>query len=359
MRVAIIVSRIEQVGPIMVIRNLVNSLVFFNELTIKIFYIDKKIDPLVNINLPIARLDYLKFGFADYDIIHTNGIRPDLFAFIYRKRIKYHISTIHNFVFEDLCYTYNNFISWFFGNIWLLLWRRADKLVCVSEAMKYYYSIWFPESKMEVIYNGIDEIKSSLSPDQDVLQSIKNFHAIGLKVICCVGILTKRKGIDQLLYLIAGEKGLALIIIGDGKEFANLIHLSEKLKISDRCMFCGFKNNASIYIKYFDFFIVPSRSEGFGLALLEAVQQKVPVICSDIEVFKELFNSNEVTFFKIDDTNSLAHALKIAEETGEGKTELAYKRYLNNYTAEIMANAYYKLYQSFSHLLPSALSPEP
>ena len=346
MRVAIIVSRIEQAGPVMVIRNLVNSLVLFNELTIKIFYIDKKIDPLVNINLPVARLDYLKFRFADYDIIHTNGIRPDLFAFIYRKKIKYHISTIHNFVFEDLFYTYNRFVSWFFGNVWLLLWRRADKLVCVSEAMKTYYSKWFPESKLEVIYNGIAEINSSFIPDNDVLQSVHNFHSSGLKVMGSIGILTKRKGIDQILYLLAAEKYLALIIIGDGKELANLISLSEKLKISDRCKFCGFRSNALIYLKHFDFFIMPSRSEGFGLALIEAIQQKIPVICTDIAVFKELFGDDEVTFFKSGKQGSLSDAIKTAIDTGHKKAEWAHTTYENKYTASLMAEHYLELYKS-------------
>ena len=91
---------------------------------------------------------------------------------------------------------------------------------------------------------------------------------------------------------------------------------------------------------------MPSKSEGFGLALIEAVQQKVPVICSDIEVFKELFNSAEVSYFKLEDLTSLSEALKIAIETGSVKADLAYVRYLNNYTASLMAGEYYKLYKN-------------
>ena len=78
---------------------------------------------------------------------------------------------------------------------------------------------------------------------------------------------------------------------------------------------------------------MPSRSEGFGLALIEAVQQKIPVICSDIDVFKELFTDDEVTFFKLEDHGSLSEAVKTAIETGLKKTENAYERYPKNYTA--------------------------
>jgi glycosyltransferase involved in cell wall biosynthesis len=91
---------------------------------------------------------------------------------------------------------------------------------------------------------------------------------------------------------------------------------------------------------------MPSRSEGFGLTLIEAVQQKVPVICSDIVVFKEILNDDEVTFFKLEDRTSLTEALKSASESGKKKAEKAYLRYINNYSASIMAKNYYELYKT-------------
>jgi L-malate glycosyltransferase len=348
MRVAIIVTRIDQAGPIFVIQNLVNSLVIFNDLVVKVFYLDKKVNPQLKMIVPCMRFDSRKFRFADYDIVHTNGIRPDLLAFLNRRKIRYHISTLHNLVFEDLTFTYNHLISFIFGNIWLMIWNRADKLVCVSEAVKTYYSKWFPKSKLKVICNGIAEIDSSFSPEYDVIQSVEKFHSSGLKVIGSIGVLTCRKGIDQLLYLLAAEKNLALVIIGSGKEYLNLMHLSAKLNISERCLFCGFRSNASVYLKYFDLFIMPSRSEGFGLVLIEAVQQRVPVICSDIDVFRELFTGDEVTFFKLEDLDSLSESVRTAIETGFKKTETAYERFRNNYTALTMSKHYYKLYQSAS-----------
>jgi len=316
------------------------------DLSIKVFYLDKAVDPNIRMAVYSERLIRKKISFSDYDIVHTNGLRPDLVAFMNRKKIRYHISTVHNFVFEDLAFSYNRFISCFFGKIWLVIWNRADKLICVSRTMKSYYSKWFSPAKLGVIYNGIEETDNSLSPDIDVIRSINDFHSQGLKVLGSVGILTKRKGIDHVMYLVAADNRLAFVIIGEGKELQNLINLSERLNITNRCLFCGFRNNAVKYVRYFDLFIMPSKSEGFGLALIEAVQQKVPVICSDIEVFKELFNSAEVSYFKLEDLTSLSEALKIAIETGSVKADLAYVRYLNNYTASLMAGEYYKLYKN-------------
>lgn len=348
MKVAIIISRIDQLGPIKVIQSLVNSLSENQELKLTVFYIDKMVDPEVKMMVPVEKLNRRAFSFGEYDIVHTNGIRPDLFAFRNRKKIKFHISTIHNFVFEDLSFTYNKVVSLIFGNIWLLLWRRADKLICVSNSMKTYYEKWYPSSKLEVIYNGIPEFESPTVPDNDLILKVDEFKKKGFKVIGSVGVLTKRKGLDQILNLISIEKEFAAIIIGEGRESGKLKKLAEKLRICNRLLFCGFMNNAVNYFKYFDVFVFPSKSEGFGLALLEAVQQKVPVICSDLEVFKELFNRDEVTFFRLDDLKSLSKSLDIANETVTMKVDLAFSRYLNNYTDTLMAKQYLDLYQSAS-----------
>lgn len=346
MKIAVIIPRVDQLGPVKFVQSLVNQLDKTGNLEIKVFYLDKIVDPHVNISVPVERLICRNFCFSDFDIIHTNGIRPDLFAFNHRKKIRYHISTIHNLVFEDLNFTYNRLVSLISGNFWLIIWKRADKLVCVSNATKLYYEKWFSSSKLEYIHNGISEPENSFETDNNVIKVIEKFRSDGLKVIGSAGVLTRRKGIDQILYLAAVVNNLAVLIIGTGKELKSLKKLAEKLNITDRCYFSGFMSYAVNYFKHFDLFLMPSRSEGFGLTLIEAVQQKVAVICSDIAVFRELFSTDEVTFFKLEDQNSLLKALKEALETGKSKTESAYVRYLNNYTDIVMANRYHEIYNS-------------
>jgi glycosyltransferase involved in cell wall biosynthesis len=345
-RVAIIITRIDNLGPVKVISNLVNSLIGQNEIRVSVFYIDKEVNDQIKMNIPVQRLKLRDFRFNDFDIVHTSGIRPDLFAFLHRKKIKYHISTLHNFVFEDLSYTYNKFISWFFGNIWLILLIRSDRMVCVSVALKDYYSRWFKSDKLVVIHNGISESDISFNPDQAIINVIGKFHSEGLTVLGFAGILTRRKGVDQILSLLSQKKELAFVIIGDGKEHKALISEARKLDVLDRCLFCGFKENAVGYFNYFDLFVMPSRSEGFGLALIEGVQQNIPVICSDIAVFNELFSTEEVTFFKPDNLSSLINAVTTAKETGKVKSVLAHYRYLGNYKSVLMAKKYYELYRS-------------
>lgn len=346
MRVAIIVPALTHSGPVLVMKFLSDELLKYDKFIIRVFYIDKKVDPDLQINVPVERLYPEKFPFGDYDILHTNGLRPDLFAFLNRKKIKYHISTIHNFVFHDLSFRYPMILSWLLANLWLNLWKRADKLICVSAAMKDFYLTWVPEKKLAVIYNGIPEPKIESQSENNITQMIDHYHSRGLTVIGVACNLNKGKGIDILLKQMAIANDFALVIIGDGPELLNLKEMARKLNLDDRCYFSGFIKFAVNYLKYLDFCVVPSRSEGFCLSLVEAVQQKIPVICSDIPVFRELFNDKEITFFESESINSLTKALQTAKKTGKSKIDLAYNKYKDNYTCQLMVEKYMELYQN-------------
>jgi L-malate glycosyltransferase len=346
MKVAIIIPRLVQLGPVLLMGTLIKNLKKEGEVSLKVFYLDKEVDPEINLSVPVELYSSRSLSFGEFDIIHTNGIRPDLIAYVNRKRIRYHISTIHNFVFEDLRFSYNGLISKIFGNIWLRLWSHSDKLVCITGTMKNYYSKWFSQGKLELIYNGIPDVETTFSPEGNVIDSINQFRAQGLKIIGCAGALNKCKGFDQVIKLIHKERSYALIILGEGKERPGLEALAKNMDISDRCIFKGFKTNAVNYFRFFDIIIIPSRTEGFGLVLVEAVQQKVPVICSDIPVFRELFNEGEVTFFRSEDPDSLREAVKTSEKSGKSKTDCAYLRYKEKYTDELMAKRYLELYRS-------------
>ncbi len=346
MKVAIIVPSLAHSGPVLVMKYLTDELLENYKINVRVYYLDKKVDPGLEIKVPYERLSLRKFPFDDFDIIHTNGLRPDLIAFLKRKKIKYHISTIHNFVFQDLSFRYPNIVSWLIAIIWLILWRRTDKLICVSATMKAYYMQWFPETKLTVIHNGIPEYGTYSKPDNDIIEIIDHYHSKGFIVVGVACNLNRGKGIDVLLKHIATDNEFALVIIGTGPDLKNLKEIVRKLKLNDRCNFPGFKSFAVKYLNYMDLFLVPSRSEGFCLSLVEAVQQKVPVVCSDIPVFRELFNNEEVTFFNLDTTISLATAIQTAKRNCKSKIDLAYQKFKVRYTSKVMAQKYMELYQS-------------
>ena len=89
---------------------------------------------------------------------------------------------------------------------------------------------------------------------------------------------------------------------------------------------------------------MPSRSEGFGLSLIEAAQFKLPTLCSDIPTFREMFSSNEVAFFELENLDSLEDSLKYLLEHKNKISEKFYAKYATKYTDFHLMQRYEQLY---------------
>ena len=121
-----------------------------------------------------------------------------------------------------------------------------------------------------------------------------------------------------------------------------LEQVANKLNLKDKCLFLGRHLNGYAYFKHFDLYIMSSYSEGFPLAVLEAAAFSVPTVCSKIPVFEELFESDEIVFFNLNQIDDLVNSIKkIADKKNIGKS--FNKKYLDNYTSNKMNENYIKL----------------
>jgi|GEM_PF-328694 len=137
-----------------------------------------------------------------------------------------------------------------------------------------------------------------------------------------VGQLEKRKGVDILLKSLSLLKNQdwELTIIGDGSEKNNLVKLSKKLKIYSNIIFCGYLNNEIVQekIKEFDSLILPSRYDGWGAVINEALTVGTLVICSDACGGSDLIISEKQGFiFKSKDNLDLKNVLEKAITKGK------------------------------------------
>lgn len=100
-----------------------------------------------------------------------------------------------------------------------------------------------------------------------------------------VGRLAGRKGVDVLLRafaLLRDRTDAHLVIVGDGPERAGLQRLAARLRIGDRTHFLGFVPHDYVprVLRELNVLALPSRHEGPGSVLLEAMHSRVPIVAS-------------------------------------------------------------------------------
>ena len=151
--------------------------------------------------------------------------------------------------------------------------KNVDYFVAVSKELEEFYKGYL-DKKVVYIPNSIDKLPNKLSKlDSDNLVSI--------------GRLSKEKGMDDLLKIfkkISTKKpNLKLNIIGDGPEKDNLLMLSKELKLGDKVSFHGFQNKEYInnILNDSSIYLMTSRTESFGLVLIEAMSHGIPCIAFD------------------------------------------------------------------------------
>ena len=106
-----------------------------------------------------------------------------------------------------------------------------------------------------------------------------------------VGRLVESKGFEMLIEAFAKANArqptLQLAIIGEGPQHAALEARIDALGLAGRVHLRGYRQDLQQLYRAFDWLLVPSRSEGLGLVVQEAVMADVPVVCSDLQVFRE------------------------------------------------------------------------
>lgn len=343
MKIAFILPSLANKGPGIVVQSIVKYLTQHN-IYCEVFYFTKIVE--LDFNCPVKKINIYDFSaIRDFDIIHSHGIRPDLYSFLNFNKSK-KITTLHNYISKDLetSLGYSKLKSKLIEFIWNLFLLRMDKIIVLSkDAQKYYQNILFNKN-ITYIYNGIsyNDTNSHIEEEEKLAKLKEN----GFEILGTNAMLTYRKGLHQVIKVLPYFHNIVFVIIGDGSEKKKLENLAKKLKVYDRCLFLGYKQDAKKYLKVYDYFVISSYTEGLPLALIEAALASKPIIASSISIHKEVFDSYEVSFFELDDANSLIKAIKYAKNNKSILSKNVYNRYNKNYTQEHMGSKYANLYRN-------------
>ncbi|MFY7665222.1 N-acetyl-alpha-D-glucosaminyl L-malate synthase BshA [Flavobacterium sp.] len=161
--------------------------------------------------------------------------------------------------------------------------NKSDYVTSVSESLKNAtYELFKIKKKIHVIPNFI-ELKNA----RDLVLNPCKRSAMALKserIITHISNFRKVKRIPDVIAifnLIQQRIPAKLMMVGDGPEKVKAEQLCEQLGIQDRVIFFGNSNEIDRILSYTDLFLLPSETESFGLAALEAMAWRVPVISSN------------------------------------------------------------------------------
>jgi glycogen synthase len=180
--------------------------------------------------------------------------------------------------------------------------HAATRVVCVSQLTKNICVRRYGVSpdKIDVVYNGIEREEQQPAQGAQI--------EAGDKIVLFLGRITMQKGPE---YFIAAAKrvlekmdGVKFVVAGSGDMDLRMINLAASMGIGQKVLFTGFLrgNDVEKVFTMADCYVMPSVSEPFGLAALEAISHDVPVILSKTSGASEVLQHVlKVDFWDIDD----------------------------------------------------------
>ncbi len=173
---------------------------------------------------------------------------------------------------------------------WVL--RRAQGVITVSnETKRRLVAAGVDEAKVHVVINAVSE--SAFEPVPFVSKESEPSEPFAI----CAGRLSYEKGVDILIEALAQlkEEGtrLNMLIYGEGPEEERLRALIDRHGLADSVKLVGFQKDLRGPFGAAAFLVIPSRSEGFPLVLLEAWAQGAPVVATPVGGLPDLIADNE------------------------------------------------------------------
>ncbi len=227
---------------------------------------------------------------AKPDLIHSHLHIPNLLACLSATR--YRVMTHHHYVT-----TVGNPLTRFLEK---QLAPRAHRLIAVSQTVKDHLLAQFPAAaaRIELLPNAVDTdrfVPAVASPE--TRQSV-GLPAQG-PVIGYIGrIVEPIKGLKGLLTSFSAIKKqipeAALLLAGEGPDREGLHQLAKSLAIDSSVVWLGHEIPSETLYPLLSVFVLPSLSEGFGLAVLEAMASGVPVVAADVGGVPEMLTDTRL-----------------------------------------------------------------
>jgi hypothetical protein len=280
----------------------------------------------------------LKLLFSIHQIIKQKGITivhtHHRMAAFYIRLLKLvhpkliHVYTAHN-VFKDKLPLYGFAL-------------KNAKSVAVGEAVNKNLKEDVGITDSRVIYNGV-----VLKETDDQVDEIISYGGIKLG---CIARLSEQKGLTYLLDAMSllTVKDIRLFIVGDGELRNELENKVKELHLQDSVTFLGYRKDIAECINSFDFCVLPSVFEGFGLVAIEAFMNSKTLVATAIPGLNEVVTNENGILVPAKDPAALASAIDKLATDATLRQELASqakKDYENRFSYSMFLENYRALYR--------------
>lgn len=234
------------------------------------------------------------------DVLHLNSPKAAGFGAVAgRLRLTPKIiQTIHGWTFNEERNIFSYLLIRFFSWITMLLCHKTI-IIAKSEKKQALEMPMINSKKIVLIKNGIEPIKyieKSIVQEALMSRTLK-YKAQATTDTIWLGTtaeLNRNKGLEYAIKAVSKIKTpYVYFIIGEGEERKNLENLIRQSGLENKVFLLGFVENANLYLKAFDIFLLTSEKEGLPYTILEAGQAGLPVLASAVGGIPEIIDDGE------------------------------------------------------------------
>lgn len=282
------------------------------------------------------------------DIIHSTGVVPD---YIISKTFpNKQLIIAHSNVMADYTMYYGKLFGWILARQHIRIMKKAKKVIACSKNLSDIYEKK-EKLKMEYIRNGLNHISFKIADDKWLREKFNLPQNV--KIFIYTASFNKRKNhkflLQSFVKLNKESRQCALLLLGDGPTYEKCYKTFSHYPF---IYFIGRVKNVEPYLMSSDYFISTSKQEGMPMAVLEAMNQGLPYILSDIPQHREIYeiDTSIGKLYKEDNFDSLKNCIKeilnySKNEKGEKINSIVY----NKFNAKKMGKSYENIYIKMSN----------
>lgn len=164
-----------------------------------------------------------------------------------------------------------------------ILFKRTKKIIVISEGLKHdVMNLGIREEMIKVIYNPMDIEHIQQLSREEIEPRYKDIFTHD--VIIAIGRIAEQKSQWHLIHAfekMKNRENTKLVILGEGKLKQYVENLIKKLHLENDVFLLGWQKNPFAFLARSRLFVLPSRWEGLGSAILEAMACGLPVVSYD------------------------------------------------------------------------------